>query len=251
MRLTIDIRPLLRPDGSVHAVLLIFTDQTRMHTLQRELEAAQENLEHSIEELQSANEELETTNEELQSTNEELETTNEELQSTNEELETLNEEARSTNEEMESVNEELRIQAEQASSYRLSSGIGAACDERRHHRDRPEACDPELEPVEREYLGPARRGSDRHELRGARHRPAGASAARRDRRGAGRPRRAGEKILEGSTAAAAASCAGFAFRACLTRRTAITGSSWCSRTSPRNARARNMPAISAGSWAGR
>ena len=119
MRLTIDIRPLLRPDGTVHAVLLIFTDNTRMHTLQRELEAAHENLEHSIEELQSANEELETTNEELQSTNEELETTNEELQSTNEELETLNEEARSSNEEMESVNEELRIQAEQAASYRL------------------------------------------------------------------------------------------------------------------------------------
>jgi two-component system CheB/CheR fusion protein len=119
MRLTIDIRPLQRPDGSVHAVLLIFTDHTRMHALQRELEAAQENLEQSIEELQSANEELETTNEELQSTNEELETTNEELQSTNEELETLNEEARSSNEEMESVNEELRIQAEQASSYRL------------------------------------------------------------------------------------------------------------------------------------
>jgi two-component system CheB/CheR fusion protein len=119
MRLTIDLRPLHRADGSVHAVLLSFEDQTRLHTLQRELEAAQQNLEHSIEELQSANEELETTNEELQSTNEELETTNEELQSTNEELETLNEEARSSNEEMESVNEELRIQAEQASGYRI------------------------------------------------------------------------------------------------------------------------------------
>jgi len=119
MRLTIDIRPLSRPDKTVHAALLAFTDQTRMHDLQRELEAAQENLENSIEELQSANEELETTNEELQSTNEELETTNEELQSINEELETLNEEARSSNEEMESVNEELRIQAEQSASYRL------------------------------------------------------------------------------------------------------------------------------------
>jgi two-component system CheB/CheR fusion protein len=119
MRLTIDIRPLLRPDGTAYAALLAFLDNTRMHTLERELESAQESLENSIEELQSANEELETTNEELQSTNEELETTNEELQSTNEELETLNEEARSSNEEMESVNEELRIQAEQASSYRL------------------------------------------------------------------------------------------------------------------------------------
>ncbi|MDX6805900.1 CheR family methyltransferase [Terrihabitans rhizophilus] len=119
MRLTIDIRPLCRPDGSAHAVVLLFADTTRMYGLERELETAQESLENSIEELQSANEELETTNEELQSTNEELETTNEELQSTNEELETLNEEARSSNEEMESVNEELRIQAEQATSYRI------------------------------------------------------------------------------------------------------------------------------------
>jgi two-component system CheB/CheR fusion protein len=119
LRLTIDARPLSRSDGSIYGVLLSFTDNTRLHALQLELETAQENLENSIEELQSANEELETTNEELQSTNEELETTNEELQSTNEELETLNEEARSSNEEMESVNEELRIQAEQASSYRI------------------------------------------------------------------------------------------------------------------------------------
>lgn len=118
LRLTIDIRPLFNADGSVYSALIAFTDQTRLHTLHRELEAAQENLEHTIEELQSANEELETTNEEIQSTNEELETTNEELQSTNEELETLNEEARSSNEEMESVNEELRIQAEQAGIYR-------------------------------------------------------------------------------------------------------------------------------------
>ncbi|MBD8678346.1 CheR family methyltransferase [Sphingomonas sp. CFBP 13720] len=119
IRLTIDARPLARNDGSIHAVLLSFTDTTQLHTLRIELEAVQETLENTIEELQSANEELETTNEELQSTNEELETTNEELQSTNEELETLNEEARSSNEEMESVNEELRIQAEQATSYRL------------------------------------------------------------------------------------------------------------------------------------
>jgi two-component system, chemotaxis family, CheB/CheR fusion protein len=117
MRLAIDIRPLHR-DGLTRGILLAFHDQTRLHLLEQELEAAQQHLEQSIEELQSANEELETTNEELQSTNEELETTNEELQSTNEELETLNEEARSSNEEMESVNEELRVQAQQAASYR-------------------------------------------------------------------------------------------------------------------------------------
>ncbi len=119
LRLTIDVRCLLRSDGSFHAVLLSFTDTTRMFTLQQELESAQESLENSIEELQSANEELETTNEELQSTNEELETTNEELQSTNEELETINEESRSSNEEMESANEELRIQSEHAVTSRV------------------------------------------------------------------------------------------------------------------------------------
>ena len=43
MRLTIDVRPLTRPDGSVYAALLCFTDNTRMHTLQLELETAQEN----------------------------------------------------------------------------------------------------------------------------------------------------------------------------------------------------------------
>lgn len=118
IRLTIEIRPLFRQDGSIYAALLSFTDTTALYAMQRELETAQESLEQSIEELQSANEELETTNEELQSTNEELETTNEELQSTNEELETINEEARSSNEEMESANEELRIHAEQAVGYR-------------------------------------------------------------------------------------------------------------------------------------
>lgn len=119
IRLTIEVRPLIRQDGGVYAALLAFTNTTQIYDIQRELETAQESLEQSIEELQSANEELETTNEELQSTNEELETTNEELQPTNEELETINEEARSSNEEMESANEELRIQAQQAVSYKL------------------------------------------------------------------------------------------------------------------------------------
>lgn len=121
MRLAIDIIPLIERSGSIYATLLSFTDNTRIDQLQRELEAAQESLETTIEELQSANEELETTNEELQSTNEELETTNEELQSTNEELETMNEELRSTAEEMEASNEELRQQSEDASRYRTHS----------------------------------------------------------------------------------------------------------------------------------
>jgi two-component system CheB/CheR fusion protein len=118
VRLTIEIRPLFRQDGSAYAALLSFTNTTAIYAIQRELGTTQENLEQSIEELQSANEELETTNEELQSTNEELETTNEELQSTNEELETINEESRSSSEEMESAHEELRIQAQQAVNFK-------------------------------------------------------------------------------------------------------------------------------------
>ncbi len=118
VRLTIEIRPLFRDDGTAYAALLSFTNTTAIYAMQRELGTTQQSLEQSIEELQSANEELETTNEELQSTNEELETTNEELQSTNEELETINEESRSSSEEMESANEELRIQAQQAVSFK-------------------------------------------------------------------------------------------------------------------------------------
>ena len=86
---------------------IVFTDVTRQHNLQEELQRSREELETAYEELQSSNEELETTNEELQSTVEELETTNEELQSTNEELETINEELHSTNQELETLNQEL------------------------------------------------------------------------------------------------------------------------------------------------
>ena len=121
MRLTIEVSLLYGRDGKPLATLLGFTDTTRTHLLQQELEAAQESLETTVEELQSSNEELETTNEELQSTNEELETTNEELQSTNEELETMNEELRSANEELEVANEELRRQGEESGEYRRYS----------------------------------------------------------------------------------------------------------------------------------
>ncbi|PWC52451.1 CheR family methyltransferase [Azospirillum sp. TSO22-1] len=121
IRLTIEVSLLYGRDGKPFATLLGFTDTTRTHLLQQELEAAQESLETTVEELQSSNEELETTNEELQSTNEELETTNEELQSTNEELETMNEELRSANEELEVANEELRRQGEESGEYRRYS----------------------------------------------------------------------------------------------------------------------------------
>jgi two-component system CheB/CheR fusion protein len=100
--------PLLDGAGAPMGASLSFTDVSRPHRLQEEVQRASQELETALEELQSTNEELETTNEELQSTVEELETTNEELQSTNEELETMNEELQSTNEELQTINEEAR-----------------------------------------------------------------------------------------------------------------------------------------------
>jgi two-component system CheB/CheR fusion protein len=106
--LDVQIKLLEESNGGILGVSITFTDVTRYHDLQVELQRANQELETANEELQSSNEELETTNEELQSTNEELETTNEELQSTNEELETMNEELQSTNEELQTINDELR-----------------------------------------------------------------------------------------------------------------------------------------------
>ncbi|MEO6055310.1 MAG: PAS domain-containing protein [Gemmatimonadales bacterium] len=105
--------PLLDGSAAPMGASLYFTDVSRAHRLQQEVQRASQELETALEELQSTNEELETTNEELQSTVEELETTNEELQSTNEELETMNEELQSTNEELQTVNDEARDRGEE------------------------------------------------------------------------------------------------------------------------------------------
>jgi two-component system CheB/CheR fusion protein len=82
--------------------------------LRRELTAARDYLQATIEEreatneeLQAANEEILSANEELQSTNEELETSKEELQSTNEELNTVNDELQNRNAEMSQTNNDL------------------------------------------------------------------------------------------------------------------------------------------------
>ncbi len=118
--LDVQLVPLQEDSNTFIGVNISFTDVTRYHQLQTEVQRSNQDLETANEELQSSNEELETTNEELQSTNEELETTNEELQSTNEELETMNEELQSTNEELQTINDELRLrtdEANQANAY--------------------------------------------------------------------------------------------------------------------------------------
>src|SRR5262249_23025273 len=98
------VTPLLENDHGVLGASIIFTDVTRFHRLQEELERSRQELETAYEELQSTNEELETTNEELQSSNEELETMNEELESTNSELQAINGELRQRTDEVEQVN---------------------------------------------------------------------------------------------------------------------------------------------------
>jgi two-component system, chemotaxis family, CheB/CheR fusion protein len=107
------IIPVADTDGTLLGCNCLFTDVTRAHRLQEEVQRTQQELETALEELQSTNEELETTNEELQSTVEELETTNEELQSTNEELETMNEELQSTNTELQAMNQHAQERGSQ------------------------------------------------------------------------------------------------------------------------------------------
>src|SRR6266540_2308798 len=103
--LEVEIVPLLHPhDQTLLGASVSFSDVTRSHRFQEELEHANRGLEEAYEELQSSNEELETTNEELQSTNEELETMNEEMQSTNEELQTINDELSRRSAELNEVN---------------------------------------------------------------------------------------------------------------------------------------------------
>ncbi|HEY5939622.1 MAG TPA: CheR family methyltransferase, partial [Gemmatimonadales bacterium] len=105
--------PVPDQDGTFLGCNCIFTDVTRAHRLQEEVQRTHQELETALEELQSTNEELETTNEELQSTVEELETTNEELQSTNEELETMNAELQATNGELQTMNQETQERGSQ------------------------------------------------------------------------------------------------------------------------------------------
>ena len=122
----LDVTPL--PDAGINGrtLLVVFNEQsseepaapifveskpTDVHVLdlERELAAAKEYLQTTIQELEAANEELHSSNEELQSTNEEL-------QSTNEELETSKEELQSTNEELVTLNEELHNRMAQLNS---------------------------------------------------------------------------------------------------------------------------------------
>ena len=80
---------------------------SKIESLEKELEYTKENLKLTIDELQLSNEELKSTNEEIQSTNEELQSANEELETSREELQSLNEELITVNTELQTKLDEL------------------------------------------------------------------------------------------------------------------------------------------------
>ncbi|MGA7561817.1 MAG: chemotaxis protein CheB [Desulfobaccales bacterium] len=122
------IQPLLEtPEAPANLFLVVFEEKTpawpkgkgrktppeaaeadsRLTTLEQELQATKEYLETTIEELGASNEELQSANEELQSTNEELETAREELQSTNEELVSVNSELQTKIDDMTEIDDDI------------------------------------------------------------------------------------------------------------------------------------------------
>jgi two-component system CheB/CheR fusion protein len=115
----VEITPVGGKGEGANGATITFTDITDYARLAADYDKSKRELVAAYEELQSTVEELETTNEELQSTNEELETTNEELQSANEELQTMNEELTSTNDELEVMNDEQRKHGEEVDRLNL------------------------------------------------------------------------------------------------------------------------------------
>jgi two-component system, chemotaxis family, CheB/CheR fusion protein len=122
------IQPLLEtPEAPANLFLVVFEEKSparpkgkgrkpppeaeeadsRLTTLEQELQATKEYLESTIEELGASNEELQSANEELQSTNEELETAREELQSTNEELVSVNSELQTKIDDLEETSSDI------------------------------------------------------------------------------------------------------------------------------------------------
>jgi len=115
----VEITPVGGEGEGANGAAITFTDITDYARLAADYDKSKRELVAAYEELQSTVEELETTNEELQSTNEELETTNEELQSANEELQTMNEELTSTNDELEVMNDQQRKHGEEVDRLNL------------------------------------------------------------------------------------------------------------------------------------
>lgn len=99
-----DPAPAHEPSG---APVRTEAEPARVEELERELLAAKEVHQTTVEELETANEELKSANEELQSMNEELQSANEELETSKEEMQSLNEELQTVNSELQNKVDEL------------------------------------------------------------------------------------------------------------------------------------------------
>lgn len=95
------------PARDESAIDLSLATREQIQALEQQLEHTRENLQAMIEEQESSNEELQATNEELVASNEELQSTNEELHSVNEELYTVNAEYQHKIEELTQVTADL------------------------------------------------------------------------------------------------------------------------------------------------
>ncbi|MEI7646124.1 MAG: chemotaxis protein CheB [Chloroflexales bacterium] len=97
---------------------------TRVTSLEYELQSKEAYIQTTLEEMETANEELMSANEELQSLNEELQSTNEELETSKEELQSVNEELITVNAEMQYKVAELSRANNDMNNLLAGTGVG-------------------------------------------------------------------------------------------------------------------------------
>ncbi|MCB9729273.1 MAG: PAS domain-containing protein [Deltaproteobacteria bacterium] len=99
-------------------------DDSPLVQLERELQAARDDLDANVAEIERANEELTAANEEVTSMNEELQSTNEELETSREELRSLNEELATVNNQLQTKVHELERAGSDLANLLSSTHIG-------------------------------------------------------------------------------------------------------------------------------
>jgi two-component system CheB/CheR fusion protein len=111
-----------------HAVVLV-NGPSRLprSKLQRELHAAQQDLQNAVGQLKTSNEELRASHEETMSINEELQSMNEELESSKEELQSVNEELNTVNAQLQTKVSELEIANADLRNLLASNEVATLC----------------------------------------------------------------------------------------------------------------------------
>ena len=111
-----------------HAVVLVNGPSRLPRTkLQRELHAAQQDLQNAVGQLKTSNEELRASHEETMSINEELQSMNEELESSKEELQSVNEELNTVNAQLQTKVSELEIANADLRNLLASNEVATLC----------------------------------------------------------------------------------------------------------------------------